>query len=727
MIDQILAGRDALGIMPTGAGKSLCYQVPALMLPGITIVISPLISLMMDQVKALNEAGIHAAYINSSLTENQVAKALEFAKAGRYKIVYAAPERLETPRFLDFACHAEISMITVDEAHCISQWGQDFRPSYVRIVSFIQQLPMRPIVTAFTATATKRVQTDIQAVLRLQDPYVAVTGFDRENLYFEVQRTKEKKERIREYLEKHPGESGIIYCATRKNVDELYLFLESAGFSTGRYHAGMENEARRNSQENFIYDRIQVMIATNAFGMGIDKSNVRYVLHYNMPQSLENYYQEAGRAGRDSEPAECIIYYSPQDVVINQFLLENKENYGEYTIEEMQNIQAQDRERLQKMITYCTTTGCLRNYILGYFGESGKEPCGNCSNCPEELEEMDAAEAAANIIECVCESGQRFGINMIAGTLLGENTAKIRNYRMNENPCYGKQSKLGQERVKEIIQTMLERGYLFQTKDKYALLKLTDISEELLHRTEPFWVAYRKPEGQKPVKKRRAKAIGDLNEKAQHLFEALRKLRSELAKDRSIPPYMVASDKTLHDMCVKIPLTNEEMLTVNGMGAKKLEQYGEAFLYCIRDITNGDKAAYGAAEMNYDTSEIPLTERAKKGRKEAFHLTEAMEQQIVFVTETTISEFVASINALRDEKTMKRLTIKSITEELLAEGYLEQKFWNGYSRTLLTEKGEALGIRTEERESQSGNLYDVFLYGEKAQRYLVELLRSTAG
>ena len=556
---------------------------------------------------------------------------------------------------------------------------------------------------------------------------MAVTGFDRENLYFEIQRTKEKKERIREYLEKHPGESGIIYCATRKNVDELYLFLESAGFSTGRYHAGMENEARRNSQEDFIYDRIQVMIATNAFGMGIDKSNVRYVLHYNMPQSLENYYQEAGRAGRDSEPAECIIYYSPQDVVINQFLLENKENYGEYTIEEMQNIQAQDRERLQKMITYCTTTGCLRNYILGYFGESGKEPCGNCSNCLEELEEMDAAEAAANIIECVRESGQRFGINMIAGTLLGENTAKIRNYRMNENPCYGKQSKLGQERVKEIIQTMLERGYLFQTKDKYALLKLTDISEELLHRTEPFWVAYRKPEGQKPVKKRRAKAIGDLNEKAQHLFEALRKLRSELAKDRSIPPYMVASDKTLHDMCVKIPLTNEEMLTVNGMGAKKLEQYGEAFLYCIRDITNGDKAAYGAAEMNYDTSEIPLTERTKKGRKEAFHLTEAMEQQIVFVTETTISEFVASINALRDEKTMKRLTIKSITEELLAEGYLEQKFWNGYSRTFLTEKGEALGIRTEERESQSGNLYDVFLYGEKAQRYLVELLRSTAG
>lgn len=723
IIDQILAGRDALAIMPTGAGKSLCYQVPALMLSGITIVISPLISLMMDQVKALNEAGIHAAYINSSLTENQVAKALEFAKAGRYKIVYVAPERLETPRFLDFACHAEISMVTVDEAHCISQWGQDFRPSYVRIVSFIRQLPVRPIVTAFTATATKRVQTDIREVLKLQNPYVAVTGFDRENLYFEVQRTKEKKERIREYLEKHSDESGIIYCATRKNVDELYLFLESAGFSVGRYHAGMGNEARKSSQEDFIYDRIQVMIATNAFGMGIDKSNVRYVLHYNMPQSLENYYQEAGRAGRDSEPAECIIYYSPQDVVINQFLLESKENYGEYTPEEMQNIQVQDRERLQKMTTYCTTTGCLRNYILGYFGEQAKEPCGNCSNCLEELEEMDATEAAADVIECVRESGQRFGVNMIAGTLLGENTAKIRNYRMNDNLCYGKQSKIGQERIKEIIQAMLERGYLCQTKDKYALLKLTDTSEQLLQGTDPFVIAYRKAEVQKTSARRGVKGLGDLSEKAQHLFEELRKLRSELAKEKSIPPYMVASDKTLHDMCVKIPLTKEEMLTVNGMGARKLEQYGEAFLYCIRDITNGDKAAYKAEETNYNASEIPLTERAKKGRKEAFHLTEEMEQQIDFVTETTISEFVASINGLRDEKTMKRLTIKSITEELLAEGYLEQKFWNGYSRTFLTEKGEALGIRAEERESQNGNLYDVFLYGEKAQRYVVELLK----
>ena len=476
IIDHILKGEDVLAVMPTGAGKSLCYQLPALLLPGITVVVSPLISLMMDQVKALNEAGIHAAYINSSLTENQIGKALELAKSGQYKIIYVAPERLETSRFLDFACHTELSMITVDEAHCISQWGQDFRPSYVRILSFIRQLPLRPVVSAFTATATERVREDILGSLELEHPYETVTGFDRENLYFEVQRGKDKKERIRAYLEDHREESGIIYCATRKGVDELYLYLENAGFAVGRYHAGMGAEARRISQEDFIYDRIKVMIATNAFGMGIDKSNVRYVLHYNMPQSMENYYQEAGRAGRDGEPAECILYYSPQDTVINRMLLESKEDYRDYTPEELRMIQAQDMERLRKMESYCTTTKCLRGCILSYFGEEAGETCGNCSNCLEEFEEMDVTEAAADVIRCVRASGQRFGLNVIAGTLLGENTAKIRNYRMDQNPVYGRQSGMGQQRIKDVIRAMLERGYLKQTQDKYSLLKLTEKS-----------------------------------------------------------------------------------------------------------------------------------------------------------------------------------------------------------------------------------------------------------
>ena len=387
--------------MPTGAGKSLCYQIPALLMPGTAVIVSPLISLMMDQVKALNEAGVHAAYINSSLTESQTARALELAKAGRYKLIYVAPERLETPRFLDFACHAYLSMITVDEAHCISQWGQDFRPSYVRISSFIRQLPVRPVVSAFTATATEKVREDILSSLGLVRPYETVTGFDRPNLYFEVQKGGSKKERIRRYLAEHSSQSGIVYCATRKGVDELYLYLENAGFSVSRYHAGMSPEARKASQEDFIYDRGRVIIATNAFGMGIDKSNVRFVLHYNMPQSMEHYYQEAGRAGRDGEPAECILFYSPQDTMIGRRLLESKEVDQDYTEEERRMIREQDMERLRKMEGYCTTTGCLRSYILRYFGEQAEDGCGSCGNCLAEMEQMDALEEAADVVRCV--------------------------------------------------------------------------------------------------------------------------------------------------------------------------------------------------------------------------------------------------------------------------------------------------------------------------------------
>lgn len=585
IIDQILSGRDVLAVMPTGAGKSICYQLPALLLPGTAIVVSPLISLMMDQVKALNEAGVHAAYINSSLSERQTARALELARAGRYKLIYVAPERLETPRFLDFACHAQISMITVDEAHCISQWGQDFRPSYVRILSFIRQLPLRPVVSAFTATATEKVRQDILASLELERPYETVAGFDRPNLYFEVQRARDKKERVRRYLTDHSQDSGIVYCATRKAVDELYLYLENAGFSVGRYHAGMSADARKMSQEDFIYDRIRVIIATNAFGMGIDKSNVRFVLHYHMPQSIENYYQEAGRAGRDGESAECILYYSPQDTMIGRLLLESKEMDETYTEEERRTIREQDAERLRKMEGYCTTTGCLRSYILRYFGEKAEDSCGNCGNCLTEFEQMDAAEAAADVVRCVRECGQRYGQSMIAGTLLGENTARIRDRGMDKSSVYGKQSKLGKARMQEVIRTMVERGYLCQTKDKYTLLKLTEGSESLLEETQPFYISYRKEE-EKAGKKlkasgasgRRPAQMADLTEGQQVLFEELRKLRMRLAGKRKIPPYMVASDKTLRDMCVRLPRTREELLDVNGMGEKKVKQYGEAFL-----------------------------------------------------------------------------------------------------------------------------------------------------
>lgn len=396
LMEGILNGSDVLGIMPTGAGKSLCYQVPALMLSGITIVISPLISLMSDQVKALNQAGVHAAYINSSLTENQIRAALLYAAQGQYKIIYVAPERLNTMRFLDFACGADISMVTVDEAHCISQWGQDFRPSYLEIADFLARLPRRPVVSAFTATATERVKQDIMGSLHLQDPVTVVTGFDRSNLFFRVVKRKGGKETdnsILNYVKRHEDESGIIYCATKKNVDSVCELLLQHGILAGRYHAGLSLEERKESQDDFTYDRIRVMVATNAFGMGIDKSNVRYVLHYNMPQSLEYYYQEAGRAGRDGEEAECVLFFSKQDIMINKRLLDYKAIEGGYTAGDPA-VRANEQRKLNQMINYCETDECLRRYILNYFGDHSPCTCEKCSNCV-----VTEDEAEENYIE----------------------------------------------------------------------------------------------------------------------------------------------------------------------------------------------------------------------------------------------------------------------------------------------------------------------------------------
>ena len=391
LMEGILNGSDVLGIMPTGAGKSLCYQVPALMLPGITIVISPLISLMSDQVKALNQAGVHAAYINSSLTENQIRAALLYAAQGQYKIIYVAPERLNTMRFLDFACRADISMVTVDEAHCISQWGQDFRPSYLEIADFLARLPRRPVVSAFTATATERDKQDITGSLHLQNPVTVVTGFDRPNLFFRVVKRKGGKETdnsILNYVKRHEDESGIIYCATKKNVDSVCELLLQHGILAGRYHAGLSLEERKESQDDFTYDRIRVMVATNAFGMGIDKSNVRYVLHYNMPQSLEYYYQEAGRAGRDGEEAECVLFFSKQDIMINKRLLDYKATEGGYTAGDPA-VRANEQRKLNQMIHYCETDECLRQYILNYFGDHSPCICAKCSNCVVTEDEVE--------------------------------------------------------------------------------------------------------------------------------------------------------------------------------------------------------------------------------------------------------------------------------------------------------------------------------------------------
>ncbi|MEF2575396.1 MAG: RecQ family ATP-dependent DNA helicase, partial [Eisenbergiella sp.] len=440
LIDCLLSGQDVCGIMPTGAGKSVCYQVPALLMPDITLVVSPLISLMKDQVRALNQMGVHAAYLNSSLSWNQYKKALAFAKEGRYKIIYVAPERLLTDDFMEFSSSVPISMVAVDEAHCVSQWGQDFRPSYLKIPEFIQSLPSRPVIGAFTATATKEVKEDIIRMLCLEEPHVTVTGFDRKNLYFEVRHDKDKYRGIREYLLAHPDSSGVIYCATRKNVEEVCDRLLADGFSATRYHAGLSDEERRANQEAFTYDEAPIIVATNAFGMGIDKSNVRFVLHYNMPKNMESYYQEAGRAGRDGAKADCILFYSGQDVITNQFFIEQDRDNDELTGEALELVKQRDRERLKKMTFYCHTTDCLRDYMLRYFGEYGSNYCGNCSNCLNTFETVDITSIANDLIGCVLTSGMRFGVNVILDTLRGSKNEKVMRFGLDSNHYYGSQA-----------------------------------------------------------------------------------------------------------------------------------------------------------------------------------------------------------------------------------------------------------------------------------------------
>lgn len=589
LVDSILMGRDVLGIMPTGAGKSLCFQIPALMLDGITLVVSPLISLMKDQVGALNQAGIHAAFLNSSLTANQYYKALGFAKQGRYPIIYVAPERLVTEEFLDFALHSNIVMVAVDEAHCVSQWGQDFRPSYLKIVEFIKRLPKRPIVSAFTATATKEVRDDIIDILELQSPMVITTGFDRTNLYFGVMTVKDRYSAIKNYLETHKSHSGIVYCLTRKQVEEICENLIKDGFSATRYHAGLSDEERRKNQDDFIYDRVPLMISTSAFGMGIDKSNVRFVLHYGMPKNIESYYQEAGRAGRDGEPAECILYYSSKDVITNQLFIDNNQDNAELDPVTRAIVKERDRERLKKMTFYCFTNECLRDYILKYFGEYGSNYCGNCSNCLTQFEQVDVTEIARALIGCVGSSRQRYGTTVIIDTVHGANTAKIKNYRMNENPYYAVLSKVPTYRIRQVLNQLQIEEYLFITSDDYAVVKLTMKSKEIIEENKQIMMKLAKEsdkqakEPQSRNKKNKTGILGNqqFTEKEESLFESLRTLRTEIAREEKVPPYIVFSDKTLTHMCVVKPKTKGEMLKVSGVGEFKFEKYGERFLRCI--------------------------------------------------------------------------------------------------------------------------------------------------
>lgn len=583
LIDSILAGTDTLGIMPTGAGKSICYQIPGLMFPGVTLVISPLISLMKDQVSTLNQAGIHAAYLNSSLTPGQYRTALKYMRAGKYKLIYVAPERLLTEEFLQIAMELEISMISVDEAHCVSQWGQDFRPSYLKIQEFIDQLPARPVISSFTATATKEVKEDIIALLGLRDPVTLTTGFDRKNLKFMVQHPKDKYQTVHQYVQEHREDCGIVYCLTRKAVEEVCQRLEEDGFSVTRYHAGLSDQERKQNQEDFIYDQKQIMVATNAFGMGIDKSNVRYVIHYNMPKNLESYYQEAGRAGRDGLPSECLLLYAGQDVVTNQFFIDKMERQEGVDAETAELIKERERERLRKMTFYCVTNECLRDYMLRYFGEYGSNYCGNCTNCLTQFEERDVTQTARKLVECVRTTGQRFGMTVIVDIVHGSKSARILRSRLNETPYYGSGKDTPVYQLRQVLNHLILQGYLLLTDDEYPILQLTERCAGL-SQGEALVVMKVAKEQEREKKPKKDKIAGNLADAQidRNLFERLRALRLEIAKEERVPPYIVFSDKTLIHMCQLLPKTKEEMMQVSGVGEMKFAKYGLRFLEAIR-------------------------------------------------------------------------------------------------------------------------------------------------
>lgn len=571
IVDALLDGRDALCIMPTGAGKSMCYQIPALLFDGVTIVVSPLISLMKDQVGSLVQSGVPAAYINSSLSYPQFLRVLSNVEHGKYKIIYVAPERLLTDGFLDTCKKIKISMVAVDEAHCVSQWGQDFRPSYLKIISFVESLANRPIVGAFTATATNDVKEDIKKILRLENPFEITTGFDRPNLFFGVIKSSSKDEKLIDLIRERGDRSGIVYCATRKNVESVCELLCDNGFSAARYHAGLDEYERRKNQEDFVFDRKNIMVATNAFGMGIDKSNVTYVIHYNMPKNIESYYQEAGRAGRDGGEADCILLYSPKDVRLNRFMIENSEGNDELTIEENEQIRERDFERLKYMTFYSTTNDCLRGFILRYFGGDKKAYCGKCSNCLSVHKLVDVTIDAQKIMSCIARTGQRYGKTVICDVLKGSKSEKILKAELNNQSTYGIMKEVTARHIFGTIDFLAEKEYI-SSDNETEVLKLLPKSRDVLFGRERL-VMKKVENSEKVVKTHRPEVPVNSD-----LLDALKALRKGIASKKSVPAYVIFTDATLIDMCKKCPETPDEMLEASGVGRTKLEKFGKQFL-----------------------------------------------------------------------------------------------------------------------------------------------------
>lgn len=717
IIENILSYRDTFAVMPTGAGKSVCYQVPAMILPGVTIVISPLISLMQDQVKTLNEAGVSAAFINSSLSEHAYIETVSKASKGSYKIIYVAPERLMTDSFISLASSVNVSMVTVDEAHCISQWGQDFRPSYMKIVEFVKRLRNRPIISAFTATATEDVRDDIVCTLGLINPFTLVTGFDRENLFFQVDKPKNKDQYVLDYVNDHKGESGIIYCATRKNVDRLYELLKKNEVSVAKYHAGMSGADRKKMQDDFVFEYTSIVVATNAFGMGIDKSNVRFVIHYNMPQSMENYYQEAGRAGRDGLDASCILLFSPQDIIINRFLLEHKEMSDVDAIDR-ETVIDRDNKRLQSIERYCYTTECLRNYILKYFGENPKEPCDNCGNCLRTFEMSDMTEAAKKIVNCVYESRGCYGKTIIIDTVVGAKTARLEEIGATNYKTYGVLSTSNKNLIRRLIEQLVLDGIL--VIGDHQVVKMGDISPLKNANTKVFInISDEDKRVEKtPKVKKTSKGIEHLNSWGFKLFDKLRDLRLEIAREEGMPPYIIFNDKTLVDMATKLPENKQEMLNVSGVGDNKYDKYGQRFLNLISEC----KRIYpGLLKVAVDANmeEKKSVAKKKKKGKDEFYLIREEADKFEYQEYMYISEIKDEMNRICVHANVKKLPATKLTEFLMNEEFIVETNNEGRFTKVPTAKGQECGIKIIDKVSEKGNPYTLLIYPKSVQELLI--------